>query len=525
MSKKSAKKARTPRQTARVKKPAKAAAARKLNAEAQARAAAGPATVSSTRLDGATIKHPLGGANLLSLSHAQLYPSPLNPRVYRSKQDDKTLADSVVEHGILQPLMARPNGGKWEIIMGARRHAAVGIAIKDGRLPKDFELPVRERMCTDAELVEMAGTENMGRADMHPLDEAAVIQAMRKFYKDDAEIIRRLGIRERSFYRRVALLRLAPEIREDLREGKIDLQQAGAYALGKPADQLAHRKEAATNKYMAAVDFVRRAMTEKRIPFSRAVFAHADYDAEVINDPDTGIKYFANVKLFNELQEKAIAAKVKALKKEGYAFVKEVSEDAASDYRPATKGARNVGAIYGTNHDGSFFVSVVTKPPATEAAATKEEAAEDRAMARGITARDQAAKELMAKALKAVEADPRIAMALHIVTFIDSEHYDFDDVEWGLLADTVGAAFGARDATAFEKAFRTFDEGMFSVTLYKALVDGAGVNHDNADLLDLLLKLTAPHSASELCTGGYDLKPLGMEVLQLPLPLADKAAA
>jgi ParB family chromosome partitioning protein len=173
-------------------------------------------------------------------------PSPLNPRRAMDKEGLEELAASIVANGVLQPILVRPAANiadyvrvpgedHWyEVICGARRLAAVTLALQDGRLPQDFRIPARIRECTDAELVLLAATENLARADMHPLDEAEVFAAMRPHVKPadgqttEAAIGRALGVSERTVFRRLSLLRCAPEVREALREKTITLGQAQA---------------------------------------------------------------------------------------------------------------------------------------------------------------------------------------------------------------------------------------------------------------------------------------------------------
>lgn len=137
-----------------------------------------------------------------SVPFGTIYPSPLNPR--KGAPDEaalEALAASIVAEGLLQPLLVRPRGivtgdysEGFEIIAGERRFNAIRRAIAGGTLPPDYPIAVRVRDATDAELVELAATENMARADMSPLDEAEAIAAMRRYHSDDEEIARRLGL-------------------------------------------------------------------------------------------------------------------------------------------------------------------------------------------------------------------------------------------------------------------------------------------------------------------------------------------
>src|SRR2546422_279798 len=94
-------------------------------------------------------------------------PSLNNPRRRRNKIEDVELMASVVNHGILTPLLVRPmpEAGKYRIAAGHRRYEA---ARKLGMTT----IPVQVREVTDTEYLEILHVENLQREDVHPLDEA-----------------------------------------------------------------------------------------------------------------------------------------------------------------------------------------------------------------------------------------------------------------------------------------------------------------------------------------------------------------
>jgi len=97
-------------------------------------------------------------------------------------------------------------------------------------------MPVLLRTCDDRELIILAGTENLKRRDMHPLDEARLFAVLRPATKGaggsggnaEAAIALELNVSRRTIFRRLALLRLVPEAQEALRTDKITLQLASA---------------------------------------------------------------------------------------------------------------------------------------------------------------------------------------------------------------------------------------------------------------------------------------------------------
>jgi ParB/RepB/Spo0J family partition protein len=182
----------------------------------------------------------------------RIFPSPLNPRKRIAEDGLAELETSIARNGILQPITVRPAAeadrakGDWEIVMGARRWTAASRAVASGKMPADYAAPVIVRPCSDEELVTLAATENMARKDMHPLEEAEVLEALRQTMRPElgprdtkeAAAGRVVGMPERTVFRRLALLRLAPELRERLLADEITLGQAYAFIPAPPKVQL-----------------------------------------------------------------------------------------------------------------------------------------------------------------------------------------------------------------------------------------------------------------------------------------------
>ena len=108
-------------------------------------------------------------ADVRSLKHVpieMIRPNPLNPRKHFAEEDLETLAKSLREKGLLQPIVVRPSdGGTYEIVAGERRwRAAQRASIHD--------VPVLVRDLDDRETLEIALIENVQRADLNPLEEA-----------------------------------------------------------------------------------------------------------------------------------------------------------------------------------------------------------------------------------------------------------------------------------------------------------------------------------------------------------------
>jgi ParB family transcriptional regulator, chromosome partitioning protein len=102
-----------------------------------------------------------------------LSPNPKNPRRHFAEAELEDLAQSIREHGIVQPVVVRPRGegGRLEIIAGERRWRAAQRAGLN-------EIPVIVRDVNDRVALELAIVENVQRADLNPIEEAQGYQQL-----------------------------------------------------------------------------------------------------------------------------------------------------------------------------------------------------------------------------------------------------------------------------------------------------------------------------------------------------------
>ncbi len=130
------------------------------------------------------------------------------------------LVESVLEHGILEPLMVRPRDGKLELVFGFRRFAAAQRGGLD-------QVPVLVRDMEDATVLELQLAENVERADMPPLDEAEGFARLLKFPGYDLARVAEKVSRPVSFVaQRLKLLELCREAKKALDEDQITLAVA-----------------------------------------------------------------------------------------------------------------------------------------------------------------------------------------------------------------------------------------------------------------------------------------------------------
>ncbi len=101
----------------------------------------------------------------------RIVPNPNQPRMTFEEELLNELAASIKEHGVLQPILVRPAGERYEIIAGERRWRASKIANRD-------TVPAIVERFDDATALEIALIENLQREDLSPLDEAVIFKKM-----------------------------------------------------------------------------------------------------------------------------------------------------------------------------------------------------------------------------------------------------------------------------------------------------------------------------------------------------------
>jgi ParB family transcriptional regulator, chromosome partitioning protein len=187
-----------------------------------------------------------------TLPVAFLRPGKFQPRKIFADDALSDLAASVKEKGVLTPILVRPLGpDSYEIVAGERRWRAAQMA-------KLHDVPVVVRDLADAETLEIAIIENVQRADLNALEEAAAYQELiEKFDRTQEQVAKDVGKSRSHIANTVRLLRLPEPVQQWLREGK--LTAGHARTLLGAADP-----EAAAREILAGQMSVRQA--EQRSP-------------------------------------------------------------------------------------------------------------------------------------------------------------------------------------------------------------------------------------------------------------------
>ncbi|MEA4966138.1 MAG: ParB/RepB/Spo0J family partition protein [Oscillospiraceae bacterium] len=158
-----------------------------------------------------------------TLSIQMVEPNPLQPRKAFDEDELQQLADSITEHGIIQPLAVRAmDNGFYQIIAGERRWRAA-------RLAGLQEVPVLILDADDRAVMELALIENLQRQDLNPLEEAGGYRTlMEEFGLTQEETAARVGKSRPAVTNSLRLLSLPPDLQAKLAAGSLSPGHARA---------------------------------------------------------------------------------------------------------------------------------------------------------------------------------------------------------------------------------------------------------------------------------------------------------
>ena len=185
----------------------------------------------------------------LSLPISQVETCSSQPRKRFDDESLQELADSISQHGIIQPLTVRKlSSGYYQIIAGERRWRAA-------RLAGLQEVPVIVIEAEDRKAAELAMIENLQREDLNPMEEAAGFQSLiESYHMTQEEAAQRVGKSRSAVTNALRLLGLTPSVRKLVEEGKLSAGHARALVPLSPSLQ-----ESAANAIVSGGLSVRQA--------------------------------------------------------------------------------------------------------------------------------------------------------------------------------------------------------------------------------------------------------------------------
>ena len=151
-----------------------------------------------------------------------IVPSPFQPRRIFDEAKLQELASSVRNQGIIQPLIVRPKGERFELIAGERRwRAAMKAGLK--------RVPVVVREASDHDALQLGLIENLQREDLNPIEEANGYRRLQdEFHWSQEEIAEKVGKSRPAVANAMRLLSLPAEVQQEVASGNLPAGQARA---------------------------------------------------------------------------------------------------------------------------------------------------------------------------------------------------------------------------------------------------------------------------------------------------------
>ncbi len=204
-------------------------------------------------------------------------PNPLQPRKAFDAEALQALADSIAEHGIIQPLTVRPiENGYYQIIAGERRWRAARLAGLN-------EVPVVVMEVDDKEAMELALIENLQRQDLNPIEEALGYQSLlNDYHMTQEQAAQRVGKSRPAVANALRLLSLAPEVQELLADGTLSAGHAKAILMLREAKQQLLAAQRIVNLQLSVrqAENLCRSMAKKPAEPPKTEEVQVDYIAE-----------------------------------------------------------------------------------------------------------------------------------------------------------------------------------------------------------------------------------------------------
>lgn len=158
--------------------------------------------------------------DLREIPVGKVQPNPYQPRVSFNEEKLRELADSIREHGVIQPVIVTPRGGDYLLVAGERRlRAAIMAGLET--------VPALTREFNPDTMLQIALIENLQREDLNPIEEAtAYRQLIEQFNYTQEELSTRLGRSRPAIANTIRLLALGEKAKQMLAGGELSAGQA-----------------------------------------------------------------------------------------------------------------------------------------------------------------------------------------------------------------------------------------------------------------------------------------------------------
>ena len=194
--------------------------------------------------------------NIQQIPVASIFPNPKNPRKTYDQNAIEELAQSMDEHGLIQPITVRPIDDAFQIVVGHRRWRAALHA-------EWTDMPCIVREMSDKEVAEAMLVENLQRVDVDPVEEAQAVDSAIEQGMSIAEVALRLGKSRQWVATRMQIACMGKEIHEYLRSERLTIGHLQVLALVRNVELRNQLAKGAASRHMTISEL--RAEVEKEM--------------------------------------------------------------------------------------------------------------------------------------------------------------------------------------------------------------------------------------------------------------------
>ena len=221
---------------------------------------------------------------MAEISLAKLTPSPANVRRTGAGAGIEALAASIQAHGLLQSLVVRPKPGsggqatgRYEVVAGARRLAALKLLAKQKRITKGVSIPCRVLDGEGVDGSEASLAENVVRLDMHPADQFEAFAGLYERGAGIEDIAARFGVSAHTVRQRLRLAVVSPVLIQAYQDEALTLDHLTAFAVTEDQDAQ-ERVFGQLQAWQRTPDTIRRLLTHALVPATdrKAIFVGLD---------------------------------------------------------------------------------------------------------------------------------------------------------------------------------------------------------------------------------------------------------
>ncbi len=178
-----------------------------------------------------------GSMNQPQVALETIDPNPHQPRKSFDEDEIASMADSIRSNGVLQPLVVRKQGDRFQLIAGERRLRAARVAGLES-------VPIRVVDFNDQQVMEASLVENIQRSDLNPIEKAHGFKDyLERFHMTHDELAHRLGLARATITNLIGLLELPQEVQDEIRRGQITTGHAKILKSFSGPQQIALMKE------------------------------------------------------------------------------------------------------------------------------------------------------------------------------------------------------------------------------------------------------------------------------------------